>query len=150
MLYSEFVERTGVTVDAKEYAAIEEMYYHFEGDKDAFCAWWRKGNESRVNAAKEKAKEAQEKGEKVDRLFNTLYMAANAKSGKLFWSNELSFNRFITNEFVSAFAKKAKLQRDELMKLAQEYFNSRCLSVREQKICYALAYRTRVDDINAF
>ena len=38
MLYSEFVERTGVTVDAKEYAAIEEVYYNFDGDKNEFCA----------------------------------------------------------------------------------------------------------------
>ena len=53
MLYSEFVERTGVTVDAKEYEAIEEIYYNFDGDKDAFCAWWCKGNESRIKAAKE-------------------------------------------------------------------------------------------------
>ena len=63
MLYTEFVERTGVTVDAKEYAAIEEVYYNFDGDKDEFCAWWCKGNESRIKAAKEQQRKEQEEGE---------------------------------------------------------------------------------------
>ena len=151
MLYSEFVERTGVTVDAKEYAAIEEVYYNFDGDKDEFCAWWCKGNESRVNAAKEKAKEAQEKGEKVDRFLNTLYKSATAKSGKLFWSDELeSAYGLITNEFVAAFAKKANIEINELTKLARKCFDYACLSYRQKTICYAIAYRTRVNDINAF
>lgn len=53
MLVSEFTERTGITPTAKEYVAIEEMYYNFPGDKDEFCARWCKMNKERVKAAKE-------------------------------------------------------------------------------------------------
>jgi len=37
MLKSEFIERTGFEPTAEEYAEIEERYYNFDGDKDAFC-----------------------------------------------------------------------------------------------------------------
>ena len=37
MMYSEFVERTGFEPLAFEYEKIEEAYYNFDGDKDAFC-----------------------------------------------------------------------------------------------------------------
>ena len=151
MLYTEFVERTGVSVDAQEYAAIEEVYYNFDGNKDEFCAWWLEANQSRVEAAKEQQRKEQEEGEKVDRFLNTLYKAATAKSGKLFWSVELeSAYGLITNEFVAAFAKKANIEIDELTKLAKKCFGYVCLSYRQKTICYAIAYRTRVNDINAF
>ena len=37
MMMSEFIERTGFQPMAQEYAKIEEAYYNFDGDKDAFC-----------------------------------------------------------------------------------------------------------------
>ena len=37
MMLSEFVERTGFEPMPTEYAKIEEAYYSFKGDKDAFC-----------------------------------------------------------------------------------------------------------------
>lgn len=37
MMISEFIDRTGFEPTAKEYAKIEEAYYNFDGDKDAFC-----------------------------------------------------------------------------------------------------------------
>ena len=37
MMMSEFIERTGFEPTANEYAKIEEAYYDFDGDKDAFC-----------------------------------------------------------------------------------------------------------------
>ena len=37
MMLSEFVERTGFEPMPAEYAKIEEAYYNFNGDKDAFC-----------------------------------------------------------------------------------------------------------------
>ena len=151
MLYSEFVERTGVHVDAKEYAAIEESYYNFDGDKDEFCAWWCKVNESTTHPPQEQQRKEQEEGEKVDRFLNTLYKAATAKGGKLFWSVELeSAYGLITNEFVAAFAKKANIEINELTELARKCFGYVCLSYRQKTICYAIAYRTRVNDINAF
>lgn len=40
MMMSEFIERTGFEPSAEEYEKIEEQYYNFDGDKDAFCANW--------------------------------------------------------------------------------------------------------------
>lgn len=40
MMMSEFIERTGFEPSAEEYENIEEQYYNFDGDKDAFCANW--------------------------------------------------------------------------------------------------------------
>ena len=37
MMKSEFIERTGFEPTAEEYAQIEEAYYEFSGDKNAFC-----------------------------------------------------------------------------------------------------------------
>ena len=37
MMMSEFIERTGFQPLPFEYAKIEEAYYNFDGDKDAFC-----------------------------------------------------------------------------------------------------------------
>lgn len=37
MLMSEFIERTGFQPTADEYQKIEDAYYNFDGDKDAFC-----------------------------------------------------------------------------------------------------------------
>ncbi len=37
MMMSEFIERTGFEPMPQEYAKIEEAYYNFDGDKNAFC-----------------------------------------------------------------------------------------------------------------
>lgn len=37
MMMSEFINRTGFEPTAREYEKIEEAYYNFVGDKDAFC-----------------------------------------------------------------------------------------------------------------
>jgi len=42
MMYSEFYDRTKKDVSAEEYHYIEESYYEFDGDKDAFCKQWLK------------------------------------------------------------------------------------------------------------
>lgn len=36
-MISEFIERTGFRSLPFEYEKIEEAYYNFDGDKDAFC-----------------------------------------------------------------------------------------------------------------
>ena len=40
MMMSEFIDRTGFEPTAEEYAEIEEQYYSFDGNKDAFCKHW--------------------------------------------------------------------------------------------------------------
>ena len=47
MMMSEFIDRTGFEPTAKEYAKIEEAYYDFDGDKDAFCKAFVKGGGAR-------------------------------------------------------------------------------------------------------
>lgn len=44
MMMSEFIERTGFEPTADEYAKIEEAYYNFDGDKNAFCKAFIDGN----------------------------------------------------------------------------------------------------------
>lgn len=73
MMISEFTERTGVTPTAEEYAVIEEQYYVFPGDKDAFCRAWCKVNGKRVNDAKQARKEREEKDKSTDRLLSIIH-----------------------------------------------------------------------------
>lgn len=40
MMISEFIERTGFEPTQEEYWEIEEQYYEYAGDKDAFCKQW--------------------------------------------------------------------------------------------------------------
>jgi len=40
MMMEEFTERTGFEPTMEEYAEIEEAYYSFNGDKNAFCKHW--------------------------------------------------------------------------------------------------------------
>lgn len=44
MMMSEFIERTGFEPTADEYVKIENAYYDFDGDKDAFCKAFVAGN----------------------------------------------------------------------------------------------------------
>ena len=53
MMMSEFVERTGFQPLPFEYEKIEEAYYNFDGDKDAFCqAFVAQGGEKKVYEAR--------------------------------------------------------------------------------------------------
>ncbi len=53
MMLSEFVERTGFEPTSEEYAEIEEAYYHFDGNKDAFCKdFMQSGGEQKIYDAR--------------------------------------------------------------------------------------------------
>lgn len=53
MMMSEFIERTGFQPMPQEYAKIEEAYYNFDGDKDAFCrAFVKQDGERKVYQAR--------------------------------------------------------------------------------------------------
>lgn len=58
MTKQEFENRTNVQVSFEEYGHIEFVYMASDLDKDEFCRMWCKMNKSRVNKAKEEAKEA--------------------------------------------------------------------------------------------
>ena len=44
MMIQEFEKLTGIEVNMKEYGIIEQMYYDFDGDKQAFCKKFVKEN----------------------------------------------------------------------------------------------------------
>ncbi len=44
MMIQEFEKLTGIEVTTEEYAEIEQMYYEFDGDKQAFCKKFVKDN----------------------------------------------------------------------------------------------------------
>lgn len=44
MMIQEFEKLTGIEVSMEEYAEIEQMYYEFDGDKQAFCKKFVKDN----------------------------------------------------------------------------------------------------------
>lgn len=53
MMMSEFIERTGFQPLPFEYEKIEEAYYNFDGDKDAFCrAFVKADGEKKVYQAR--------------------------------------------------------------------------------------------------
>ena len=55
MLWQEFVIRTGFEPTFEEYAEIEEAYYHFDGNKDAFCEdFVKNGGEQKIYDARAK------------------------------------------------------------------------------------------------
>lgn len=56
MMISEFIERTGFEPTTDEYTKIEEAYYGFDGDKDAFCKAFVKGGGA-LKLCKARAKE---------------------------------------------------------------------------------------------
>lgn len=70
MTHQEFMQRTGVSVDTKEYAAIEQVYMASDLEKDEFCKMWSKMNSSRVKAAKKQAQAAAKHEEQMDKLFD--------------------------------------------------------------------------------
>ena len=41
MMIEEFTARTGYKPTWEEYRAIEQQYYDFDGNKDAFCQIWK-------------------------------------------------------------------------------------------------------------
>lgn len=81
MLQSEFIERTGFMPTWDEYKAIEELYYSFEGDKDAFCAYFKAHQTSAMHKvraiacasfAKERERLMNEKCKKINELRHSL------------------------------------------------------------------------------
>lgn len=70
---SEFIDRTGYQPTAVEYADIEDAYYVFDGDKDAFCRAWCKANPHKAGRLTRAIKE-EAKREKAERKCISLLM----------------------------------------------------------------------------
>ena len=65
MMMSEFIDRTGFEPTAKEYAKIEEAYYDFDGDKDAFCTAFVKDGGARKLCRRDRPAEQPAAGERA-------------------------------------------------------------------------------------
>lgn len=100
MLYSEFLERTGVKVQNDEFEAIHVVYLASDLDKDTFCKMWCKMNASRVEVAKREAKR-QQKENKYRNILDKWYMGW--KMRKDFYDNY--YVQFIYMKFPSDFGR---------------------------------------------
>ena len=45
MMQKEFEERTGIYIPSDMYSVVEEAYYEFDGDKDAFCKAYKENKD---------------------------------------------------------------------------------------------------------
>lgn len=79
MLVQEFIDRTGYKPSAEEYAEIEQAYYVFKGDKDAFCRAWSKANPHKAGTYAAKIKEAERKSRVFDKLVEHIIKYAKRK-----------------------------------------------------------------------
>lgn len=101
MTQQEFTNRTLVEVTAEEFNAIHVVYVNGDLDKDEFCKVWCKMNKTRVQAAKEARKQANERYDRCTRLMAIVQrldrMIYNDKSGSE-WLYELPFKQIETIE----------------------------------------------------
>ena len=84
MMISEFIDRTGFTPTYEEYQEIEEAYYNFDGNKDAFCKAFVDGEGvKRICALR---------AEKVEQLKSSLplSMSKSSNSFSLSWIGNLN------------------------------------------------------------
>ena len=72
MEQQEFEQRVGMSVNATEYASIENVYMASDLDKDAFCVLWKKMNFKRVARAREERATKLKEQMKKEQLFNIL------------------------------------------------------------------------------
>lgn len=68
MTQREFTQRTLVEVSAEEFNAIHVVYMSCDLDKDEFCKVWCKMNKTRVQAAKDGRKQANERYNRCTKL----------------------------------------------------------------------------------
>lgn len=101
MTQQEFTNRTLVEVTTEEFNAIHVVYVNGDLDKDEFCKVWCKMNKTRVQAAKEARKQANERYDRCTKLMAIVQrldrMIYNDKSGSE-WLYELPFKQIETIE----------------------------------------------------
>ena len=75
MTQQEFIERTGLNVNAETYASIETVYMNTDLDKDAFCKAW-KSNRSLLHEVETKTILVRELYEQQQRMVDFLIIQA--------------------------------------------------------------------------
>lgn len=85
MMMSEFIERTGFEPTAEEYAQIEEDYYEFSGDKNAFCKDFlkNKGVEKLIRGRASKIEELKKELEDMEKKLEAEKKAAEKEINSL-------------------------------------------------------------------
>ena len=90
MLISEFIDRTGYRPTAEEYADIEEAYYVFDGNKDAYCKAWVKANPHKAG----RIWAAQKEQTRLEKVFNNvLRYVLKVKVAEQWWY-DLTFRQW--------------------------------------------------------
>jgi len=77
MTQQEFEQRVGMSVNATEYASIENVYMASDLDKDAFCTLWKKMNFQRVARAREEQATKLKEQKKKEQIFRILNNSCN-------------------------------------------------------------------------
>lgn len=109
MLISEFIDRTGYQPTAEEYAAIEKEYYHFKGDKDAYCRAWCKANPTKAGTLWAAIKEQERLGKIFDNVANFV------RKSKAKREDFYNMNYVQQQDFMDAMQEKCKCKsRKEL------------------------------------
>lgn len=137
MLVSEFIDRTGYQPTAEEYAAIEKSYYHFKGDKDAFCKEWSKANPDKAGTLWAAIKEQQRLGKVFDKV--TAFVRRSKAKREDFYYMDYSQQQ----AFMDAMQEKCKCRdrrelRDMLYKLTQAAAVWRTWNSRKIDLMYKL------------
>ena len=85
MMMQEFTDRTGFEPTLEEYAEIENAYYEFDGDKDAFCAdFVKNGGELKVYAARaQKISQLKSQMQELDKMMKQAATEYEAKIARL-------------------------------------------------------------------
>ena len=113
MMMSEFIDRTGFEPTAKEYAKIEEAYYNFDGDKDAFCkAFIKDGGARKLCKARAAEIERQYKKDVADREKRIDELTAELDK-ELEWKPSDSTGTNMKQERYEELAKCGKVMTDD-------------------------------------
>ena len=119
MLVSEFIDRTGYRPTAEEYADIEEAYYVFNGNKDAFCRAWSKANPHKAG----RIWAAQKESARLEKVFNNvLRYVLKVKVAEQWWY-DLTFRQWQDYCRVMCEVTKCK-DRKELRTMVQQLSKS--------------------------
>ena len=96
MLLSEFVDRVGYQPTAEEYAEIEQAYYVFDGDKDAFCRAWSRANPHKAGKLRAAIKEQERLSKVFDNVANFV-RKSKAKREDFYYMNYCERAAFLDN-----------------------------------------------------
>ncbi len=112
MLYSEFYDRTKISITGAEFAEIEKLYLAVKMDKDVFCKQWLKlRNNPLFNELAAAFREADTQGA---RLNSELIQAKEALQGKeALYKKQIVEQHKVDSAHMEEFAKRVIIANDE-------------------------------------